>query len=240
MLRLLIPLFAALVCPGLLSGCANTNTSNTARTGTEQLLISNAIDQALAKSNFAAFRGQKVFVDDKYIDAVDKNYLIASTRHHLLRSGAQLAPKAEDADIVLEMRSGVIGTDIADSFIGIPEITLPGMLTLPEVRLVNKTSQTGTAKVGMVAYDARSRQVLGDGGVSFAKADNNNWFVLGVGPFQNGTIRKETSRGLATPTQWPAAQFPPQIAFNSPMPTDPTEVPGRLQLTGGEKESVTE
>jgi len=121
-------------------GCASTKTSNTARTGTEKILISNAVGQALSKVDFSPFRGKKVFLEEKYLDCVDKNYVTASDRHRVIRQDATLAQKADEAEVVIELRSGSVGTDSSESFLGVPEITLPGMLTLPEVKIVTKSS----------------------------------------------------------------------------------------------------
>ncbi|MES2790588.1 MAG: DUF6655 family protein, partial [Planctomycetota bacterium] len=55
----------------VLIGCTSTKTSNTARTGTEQLLISNAVDQSLAKVDFSQMAGKKILVEEKYLDSVD-------------------------------------------------------------------------------------------------------------------------------------------------------------------------
>ena len=46
---------AALVAGILSTGCATTTTSNTARTGTEQLLISAAMDRAISTVQFSDF-----------------------------------------------------------------------------------------------------------------------------------------------------------------------------------------
>lgn len=235
--RMIIGHAALLACFTSLIGCAMTETSNTKRTATEQMLISNAIDQSLAKADFAPFAGHRVFLDAQYVDAVDKQYLVASTRHHLLRSKASLVDSVEDSDIVLELRSGAVGTDTADSFVGVPELTLPGLVTLPEVRLVDRISQVGTAKIGMVAYDSRTHKILGSGGVSLARSDSNNWFVLGFGPIQEGSLPSETSRGLATPTMWPAAHFPVRVAFESPEAVEEPKESGKLQLAGEKQES---
>ena len=166
------------------AGCTSASSSNTARTGTEQLLVSNAVDQALSKVDFQTFGGRNVFVEDKYLDCVDKNYVLSSVRHRVLMQGSQLVPKAEEADVVLELRSGAVGTNTSNSFLGIPQIQIPGLFATPEVKLVNRVNQTGMAKIGLVAYDAKTHQVLGDGGVSLAKSDENNWYVLGIGPWQ--------------------------------------------------------
>jgi hypothetical protein len=218
----------------LFTSCASTKTSNTARTAQEQLLISNSIDQALNKVDFTAFDGAKVFIDEKYLDCVDKNYLIGSVRHRTLRSGARLVEKADGADIILEVRSGGVGTNISDSYIGIPEVALPVPLpiSIPEIRLMSKQEQTGIAKIGIMAYDAKTRQMLGDGGMTMARSDDSNWYVLGVGPYQNGTVREEISDGLNTP---PAVYqpLPYNIAFDDPQTGRPSQPgAGRVQFAG--------
>jgi hypothetical protein len=202
----------------LFAGCTSTKSSSTARTGVEQLLISNAVDQSLDKIDFGALRGQKVLLEEKYIDCVDKAYVIGSVRHRVSRAGGQLVAKVDDANVVLEIRSGGVGTDTSDSFVGIPEIALPGLVTLPEVRLVSKLHQSGTAKIALVAYDAKTMQELGDGGVSLARSDDNNWFVMGVGPYQNGSIRQEIHKSTSGPMSTAPAELPRQVAFSTPMP----------------------
>lgn len=218
------------------AGCTTTKSSNTARTGVEQLLISNAIDQALNKVDFAPFRGQPVYLEEKYVDCVDKNYLIGSVRHRLLRAGAYLVDKPEEAHVVVELRSGGVGTDTSESFVGIPEIALPGVVTLPEVRLVNRSTQQGTAKIALVAYDPRTQQVLGEGGVSLARADDNNWYVLGIGPFQNGSVRREVSNAIGRAPGQPSSPLPSYVAFQSPSPD--FHEPSRLQLSSEETEAA--
>lgn len=212
-------------------GCTSSRTTNTARTAREQMLVSTAVDQALSKVDFTAFHGARVFVDDKYLDCVDKGYVVGSIRHRMMTNGARVVGKADDADVVLELRSGAIGTDTADAFLGTPEIVLPGMLTLPEVRLVSRNNQSATAKLGIVAYDARTQQLLGEGGVSSSMSRDNNWYVLGIGPYQNGELKKEIDRTTPRRPGQPNQILPAYVAFESPESADN---PGRLQLTGDE------
>ncbi len=214
-MRLLVSAIAATTISGLI-GCTSTTTSNTARTGVEQILVSNSVDQALDKVDFRPFAGSRIFIDDQYIDCVDKNYVVASVRHRVLRTGATIAPNPEESDVVLELRAGVVGTDTSDSFVGIPEITLPGMVTLPEVRLINRSYQTGTAKIGIVAYDTESKQVLGDGGLTMARSDDSNWYVMGVGPFQRGSVRTEVAESASKTGTRKSTPLPNEIVFASP------------------------
>jgi hypothetical protein len=180
------------------SGCTTMKTTDTARTAKEQLLVSNSIDQALEKVDFAAFSGRAVFLQDKYVDCVDKNYLLGTIRHRAFGAGARVVDKQEDADIVLEARVGSVGTDNAETFVGLPKLSVPGPvpISLPEVRLLTRANQTGTAKIGLVAYDAKTMEPLGNGGVSLARSDDNNWFVFGLGPYQNGSVRNEVASSL--------------------------------------------
>jgi hypothetical protein len=193
-------------------GCTSTSTTNTARTSTEQLLVSNAIDGALDKVNFSPFAGSKVYLEEKYLEGVDGKYLVASVRHRALHAGARLVDKPEDADLVVELRSGGIGTASSDAFIGTPSIGLPGMLTIPEVKLVERKQQQGAAKIGMVAYDAKTREILGGGGVALNKADDSNWFIVGVGPWQSGSVREEVETRTSGPAAVKKQTLPAAIA----------------------------
>lgn len=222
--------FAGLLLAVLACGCTSARTTNTARTAREQILVSNAVDRALAKIDFAAFQGTNIYIEEKYLDCVDKGYIIGSIRHRAMVNGASLVGKPEDADVVLEIRSGAVGTDTADSFLGMPEIVLPGMLTLPEVRLIARNNQSAMAKIGLVAYDAKTKRLLGDGGVSSSLSRDNNWYVLGVGPYQNGEIRSEIQRTTGRQPGQPYQELPVSVAFEQP-----AGAPERFQLTGDER-----
>lgn len=212
-------------------GCTSVTTSNTARTAKEQMLLSNAVDQSFDKVDFTPLYGQRVFADDKYLDCTDKGYVMGSLRHRVLRAGGTLAATAEDADVVMEVRSGGVGTDMADAFVGIPEITLPGMLTLPEVRFVQRKTQNGYAKIGLVLYDAKTRNVLGDGGLSMSESADSNWFVLGMGPWQNGNLKNDVATARRIPHGMKSSRLPTQVAFESPSHAGP----GDIRHAGGDE-----
>ncbi len=176
------------------SGCTTSRTTDTARTGLEQLLISNAVDQTLAKTALPPVSGRKVFVEDKYLDAVDKGYIIGSLHQKLLINGAQLVDAKDASEVTIEVFSGGVGTDNVETFLGSPGLTVPGLpVELPEIRLYEKKSQYGTAKLGVVAYATKSGEMLFDGGRALARADDSKWSVLGIGPFEEGTVREEVN-----------------------------------------------
>ena len=101
------------------TGCTATSTSNTARTAKEQMLLSNSVDQSLDKVDFTPLYGQNVFIEEKYLECVDKPYIIGSIRHRIMKAGGNIAAAADAADVVMEVRSGGVGTDTSDSYIGI-------------------------------------------------------------------------------------------------------------------------
>jgi hypothetical protein len=202
-------ILVALSLTFIVAGCASSITSNTARTAKEQMLLSNAVEKSLSKVDFSPLTGQQVYVEEKYLECVDKPFVVGSIRHQVMRSGGRLVAAADAADVVMELRSGGVGTDTSEAFLGTPEIALPGILTIPEIRLAERKTQYGYAKLGLVLYDAKNLEVLGNGGMSLAQSDDNNWFFFGAGPFQNGSIKQDVAM----------AQQPRRGKSNGPIPT---------------------
>ena len=232
MRRLALPIVLSVWMVGV-TGCSSTMTTNTARAAREQLLISNAVDRSLNKVNFAPLANQRAYIEEKYLNCVDKPYITGSIRHHVVHSGAAIVENPDDADVIMEIRSGGVGTDQEEAFIGVPEITLPGMLTLPEIRVATKSTQQGFAKIGIVLLDARSRKSLGTGGVSLAHSADTNWSVLGVGPFQSGTVRQEIQTAKTRQPGQPWQPLPRRVAFSAP---ERDQSDNTIQLTSEAKE----
>lgn len=209
-------LFSAALAVTTLAGCTTITTTNTPRTSTEQLLISNAIDGALDKINFTPFAGTKVYLEEKYVEGVDSKYLIASIRHRVLHAGARLVSKPDEADVVLELRNGGIGTASQDSYVGTPQIGIPGMVSLPEVKLLERKRQQGAAKIGLVAYDPRTGEILGEGGIALSHSDDSNWYLAGVGPWRTGSIRDEIQQRTSGTAAARRQVLPPTVVFEGP------------------------
>jgi hypothetical protein len=186
-------LWLGLACAALLSGCATTKESDTARTGVEQLLVSSAVDQALDKIDLTPVRGASVWLEEKYLDCVDKNYVIVSLEQRLMMNGATLAAKAEDADVVMHVSSGSVGTDRQEKYLGLSEIPLPppSPIMIPQVSIFSRQRANGTAKLRIVAFDAKTRRPVLQGGMALARSDFKSWKILGAGPVESGTVPTE-------------------------------------------------
>jgi hypothetical protein len=173
-------------------GCATIKQSDTPRTGLEQLLVSSAIDRALAKIDWGPIAGAPVYVETKYLDCVDKNYVIVAVHQHLLTNGCTLVDKAEDSSVVVEVGSGAVGTDHQEVYVGIPEISLPAsQIALPRISLFTRQKNNGTAKIAIIAYDTKSKRPVINAGTSLARSDHRNWNLFGAGPVVSGSVPNE-------------------------------------------------
>jgi hypothetical protein len=181
-----------------LAGCGTMRSSDTQRTATEQFLISHAIDEAVGRMDFRVLSGKSVFFNEDYLeDTVQKRYLASSLRQQLLASGVQLEEKREDADYIVEARSGVVGTNRSESMFGVPALSLPPLLpgiptSTPEVALAKKTNQQAAAKIAVYAWNRQTGRRVWQSGLVMAEAyEKNNW-LFGIGPAQKSSYRDGT------------------------------------------------
>jgi hypothetical protein len=183
-----------------LGGCGTTRSTDTSRTATEQLLISDAIDRAVQTVNVAPLAGQTVFLDDSRLgDVVDRNYLVSTLRQHLLASGCLLRDQKEQADFVVEARAGAVGTDRNDLLFGVPSMNVPQILPLqptpaaiPEIPIAKRKDQRGVAKLAVFAYHRETGTPVWQSGLVHQESSSNDVWILGAGPFQRGTIHAGT------------------------------------------------
>jgi hypothetical protein len=177
------------------AGCGTTRMTDTPRSGSEMILISQAIDTTVARLDFSALSGKTVFLDVQYLDgAVDKGYLISSLRQHLLAHGALLQEKRDQSLYVVEPRSGAIGTDKNSLLIGVPALSLPPLIpgvptTIPEIALIKNTDQRAIAKVAVFAYNRVTGRALWQSGTKEADSNLEDTWVFGAGPYSRGSIR---------------------------------------------------
>ena len=233
-MRLPVSAVAPALCAfaALLTGCASTSSSDTSRTGMEQLLISDAVDKSLSKIDFRPLAGRQVFVDAQYLDCCDKGYVVSGIRHRVVTAGGRLAKDADSSDCVCEIRSGGVGTDRQETYVGTPNIALPGItpVEIPEIKFWNKKRQMATAKIGVMVYDTKTRVPLGPGGMSLARSDDSNAFLMGVGPWQGGSVKQSIKTGMHSGRALDPINYQVAVA-------DPAKVPGsgvRLAAAGDE------
>jgi hypothetical protein len=192
-LRLLCAL--AVLC----AGCGTTRRTDTSRTATEQLLLADAIDRSVSRIDFGLLAGKKIYLDNTYLGAaVDKEYITSTLRQHMLACGCVLKDKKDDADFVVEVRAGAVGTDRHDLLFGTPSTSVslgafspvPGAppAQVPEIALAKRTDQIGVAKIAVFAYERATGVPVWQSGSDVVASKARDLWVFGTGPYQRGNI----------------------------------------------------
>lgn len=182
-------------------GCGTTNQ----RTGTEQMLMSDAVDMSISRIDFRPLAGRKAYLDTTYIrpaqttQLVNADYVISGLRQALFAAHCSLVENQEDAEVIIEPRLGTLATNGHDVVYGIPQTnalaqasaTLSGaplLPPLPELSVGRSHSQFGLAKVAIFAYDKNTREPVWQSGIEKSETTAKNTWFVGAGPFQRGTI----------------------------------------------------
>jgi len=205
-----IIIWLATVVTMIAAGCGTTKMQE----ATEQLVLSSAVDRSVSMIDFRPLAGQRVFLDTAYLKntqppapnipapVVNTNYVTSALRQQIMAAGCFLQETAELADIVIEARMGTLGADDHRVTYGIPEnngfasaaslVARTATPSIPEIALARRDAREGAAKIAAFAYDRQTRMPIWQSGVSQSIATSRNTWVLGVGPFQGGSIREGT------------------------------------------------
>ena len=194
------------IAAAVLSGCGTTKTTGTARTATEQLLLTNAWDDAVRKVDFRPLAGVPVFLDTQNVTAVDQGWVVSSLRQAMLAQGVLIRAKPEQAQWIVEARVGAYGTDEYNYLVGIPQTTVPNVVpgipggTIPEIPVIKRQKQNAVAKLALFAYDRASGQMVWNPPTTLSTANSKDIYVGGIGPIQSGSIwAKDKSIGVNLP-----------------------------------------
>lgn len=174
-----IPFFLLLITL-FLSACTNPTLTRPERTGIEQLLLTSAVDNALAELDLSELSGKRVFFNDSYLDSYDVKYVKGAIRDCVSDSGALLV-SLEDAEIVVEPRCGGLGIDPSKSLLGIPSIPVPvpgsTVIESPELVLYGSEKMDAVTTIAILAYEIDGKQVLSTA-PAIGKAHFHNYKIL--------------------------------------------------------------
>ena len=183
-----------------LVGCGTIKTRN----ATDQLLVSDAVDQTISQMDFAALSDSKVYLDTRYargvpgVGFVNADYITSALRERMVLSGCLLQESMEAADYVVEVRIGALGTDGHEVNYGIPGnnainattnlVGAPAVPPIPELSLARKDERRAAVKVGVFAYHRASREPVWQSGMVQGNSVAKATWILGAGPFHDGKI----------------------------------------------------
>jgi len=182
-------------------GCATIRVTDPGRTATEQFLMSEAVIEAIDQLSAASLRDRIVYVDATYLAGIPQqevSFLLGEIRARLLLAGVRIVNDRDDAEIIVEPRSGGIGIDRTEFLLGIPAIYVPTAansvgsnappITTPELAIIKRTTQRGFAGVALVAYWRDSGELVGSTGPFVGRTHRQDYWFFGTGPQTIGDI----------------------------------------------------
>lgn len=172
------------------TGCVNKlRMTEPSRSLGEQLLVSTSIDRSLSELDEEAIgrlKGFKVFISSEYLKTLDQEYLVGSLRDLFLSNGVLVVDAAEEAQMIVEVRSGANSLDSSTATLGIAEDqALPNPVTgapvaLPEISFFKRENNFAVSKVALVAYQAKSREHIFSSGTLLGGAYDRHFQFLGM------------------------------------------------------------
>ena len=188
-----------------IAGCGTTREHR----ATEQLVVSDAVDRSIQDMDFRPLSGRKVYLDTSYLRQVkgegfvNAEYVISGLRQQILGAGCLIQDSSKEADVIIEARIGALGADNHLVTYGLPENNAlnnaarllpnaPALPSVPEIAVARREAREAAAKIAAFAYDRETRQPIWQSGVRHSIATAKDTWVMGIGPFQGGSIREKT------------------------------------------------
>jgi hypothetical protein len=208
MLRRLAIVILPLVLLVAFCGCATIRVTDPTETADQKYLESEATRLAVDHIAADQLRDRKVFVDTTYLTTLHETsqlntyrevpqeflFLIGELRAKLLLSGARLVEKRDDAEIIVEARSGGISVNREDYLFGLSSITIPteGVasvpITTPQLAILQSTKQYGFSSIAIVAYWRDTGEIVSSSGPFVGRTSRKDYFVFGFALTPVGNI----------------------------------------------------
>jgi hypothetical protein len=190
---------AATVAPG----CTSIKSTGTARSGTEQLLLTGAFDRALCGVDFSPLAGRRAYLDSQYISGTDKDWMLFSIRRAMAEQGVLLEGSKDKADVIVEAAVGAYGTDERNCMFGLPsQVSLipigfggiPGAASgasttsSSALTLSQTNKQDAVVKTALFAYDAKQGYLIWESGQLLNAEGIRDHYAVGSGPFRRSSL----------------------------------------------------
>lgn len=165
-----------------LSGCTTARQTQPDETATQQLLISRAADRAAQEMQLDLPDSTPVLIEAPELKGETYQYVVGTIKEAMLKQGLRVADKKDDAEVILEIRSGALSIDETKTLLGTPSFQVPVPLTaapkIPEIALFKKDQQRGIAKLAVTAYDAKDGSYLASTSPTYGFSHRTRWTVL--------------------------------------------------------------
>ena len=182
-----------------LGACTTIRETAPQRTATEQLLISTAVDRAIAQMTLKIPPGTKVFVNgDQLQGSDDGKYAVGEMKDRLLREGANLVDDKGKADAIVEIRAGALSIDDKQTLVGIDSFDAPvpfagQAFKFPQVALYNDKVRQGVAKIAAFGYSTSDGKLIDLTGPQFGYAHQYERTILFFFTWHSSDLPEEKS-----------------------------------------------
>ena len=184
-----------------LGACTTVRETDPQRSATEQLLISTAVDRAIAQVNLKIPAGTKVFVDSEQLDGSDGKYAAGEMKDRLLRNGASLVNDKGKADAVVEVRAGALSIDDRQTLVGIDTFDAPipfagQAAKIPQIALYKDRVRQGVAKIAAFGYSTSDGKLIDIANAQFGYSHQYERTVLFFFTFRSSDLPEEKTNAL--------------------------------------------
>ena len=186
------PLTGLLLVLAVLSpvGCKSTvRVTDTAQSGTQQLLLSSSADAVICSFDFTPLAGRLVYLDTTNMGTASAGYVAYRIREQMGTYGVRLADSQEAADVIVEAGMAAYGTDSRKDSAGITDVD-----RLPDFYVFVQDVQYGVAKLSLFAREKSTGEVIWHSGTMRADSYQEIRKVLGGRPRYSGTIQHPATR----------------------------------------------
>lgn len=187
------------ILTGLITGCAlEQEVSRTPRTAVEQVLLTQAVEEALVNLSLRLPEGVNVDVDatglesdrsrlrtaNADLSAIDRPsrdilYIRDIVAAELGRRGYRVSARDTESPYLVRVMAESFGTMQGGVFVGMPpvqSVLIP--FSLPELTLYKNQSQSGYARLHLDVYDNRTGEFLGSTPKLIGRAYFNQYTML--------------------------------------------------------------
>jgi len=198
-IKIINTLCLSLVLAGFLTGCSTTQKiTSSARTATEQLLISEAVMRSVATSDFSLPIPQgSVIKLDMFGISGDKDLVKGVVAGWLGQQGYIAQDKSATYRINVVVDS--LGTEYSNTFFGVPPIAATLIpIALPKLSFYEADSQTGYARFHLDIFEMPSGRFVGTTAPFIADTHFNMHTVLFLFKFKRTDLTSPPSTGSFT------------------------------------------
>jgi hypothetical protein len=172
------------------TGCQSTvRVTDTAQSGSQQLLLNSSFDAVVRCIDFQPLAERLVYFDAASLGDAVEPYVVYRIREAMIVSGVRLAESREEAEIIVEAGLAAYGTDSNSNTFGLTETD-----QLPEINLWIGETQYGVSRLSLFAFERHSGALVWQSGPMRADTYQRSRKVLGLGPVYDGNIEHPAKR----------------------------------------------